>query len=209
LLESRRITVAFAFERLDEAYDIALRYLDMCSTDFRRTHAHSVLCRLSYIRGDLEGALGHSRASETYARREVLKSSIALAQAWQALFLRKQGDEENARRLYRQATSAMASLGVKPGNSYYDALCEYHEFNSDSDQALSVREQQITETVGASGYYSECEVYLRYLRLLGRMGKPLDEPLAAARKSGEALLNPVIYLAKLEKIVQGDFSEPY
>ena len=209
LLKSRRITVAFAFERLDEAYDIALRYLNMCSTDFRLTHAHSVLCRLAYLRDDLPGALGHSKASESYAHREGLKSSVALAQAWQALFARKQGDEEMARRLYRLTTSTMAGLGVKPGNSYYDALCEYHEINSDSDEALRLREQQLIETIGGSGFYSETEVYLKMLRLLGRMGKPLEETLAAARKSGAQLINPTLFLAKLDKILQGDYSDPY
>lgn len=208
LLETRIARLADALEDRDELKAATLRYLALSEHNgFQKSSAYLDLCYISYREGDLEATLDYAFEAETWARRFNRKRRISSALSWQALVARKRGDEETAERLFRQALAQAEELGVPP--SYYEPLCEFHEAGGQADNALKLRDRQINELAGKGYNHDECELRLKRCRLLGRMGLPLDDEIAEARKAGDRLLKPARFLAKLNRVLQGNFSEEY
>jgi hypothetical protein len=57
------------------------------------------------------------------------------------------------------------------------------------------------------GRLYECNAHLQYCRLLGRMGKPLDEAIKAAESVCERLKKPDFYRQRLTQIQNGEYYE--
>ncbi|MCL4396210.1 MAG: hypothetical protein M1482_15645 [Chloroflexi bacterium] len=137
------------------------------------------------------------------ARKSKQQRVLIESLCWQALFARKMGDEDKAKRLYRVATASAARLGRKFSYAYYDSLCEYHELGEEPEHALRLRDQQLEQNVRGGSAHWECECRLKRCQLLARMGRPLDDELAQAREAARKLLDPAQFLAKLERIEKG------
>lgn len=209
LTQARKARLAFVFDKLDEAFDEALRFLAMSEdSDFQQTYAYSLLCQFSYLRGDLEAALQYALDGEITARRCDRRASVAALLAWQALLRHKLGEPELAAALYRQAVARTAALGIVPYEGYYEAACEYLELIDKPEEAFRLREQQLAEALTSSSPYSICECRLKRCQLLKRMGEragknglpTLAEELAAAREAAKLLIAPAYLLEKLEKL---------
>ena len=77
----------------------------------------------------------------------------------------------------------MARLGQPPGESYYDALAAFHELGDDSEQAWAVRERELDTTLGKGQLAYECLVRLKRVRLLMKLGRPMEEETQAVRQT--------------------------
>lgn len=206
LLETRKARLADALEDFAEVKAATLRYLALSENNgFQKSSAYLDLCYISYREGDLDATLGFANEAETWARRFNRRRRVSTALSWQALVARKKGNEETALRHFRQALAQAEELGVAP--SYYEPLCEFHEAGGQSDTALKLRERQLSELAGKGYNHDECELRLKRCRLLGRMGLPLDDEVAEARTAGDRLLKPARFLAKLDRVLQGDYTE--
>lgn len=206
LLQARRVGLAFAFDRLDEAIQEALRFLAITEhSDFQQTSAYGMLCRFHYLKGDLDAAEQYAAAGEQCAQRSERKGSLASLLAWKALFSRKRGEIHYAELCYQLATSKMKALGRTPYSAYYEALCDYHELAGEPEKALVLRDQQLAEAIASTSPHGICETRLKRCELLKRMKHPaLNDELTAARDAAKALLKPAHFLAKLDRVITED-----
>jgi len=208
LLQARRSQMANILGNYDEAESEAQVYLSMSQhSAFRLMHAYEILADLAYRREDYDRAIEYAHEMDEQSRRSRKKSGIVVGYEIQATIARIRGDEENALKFYRQKLSHEASLGTKRGSLSYDLTCRFHELAGNSDKAWGLRERQLAEIEGKGFFHSEVWVRLLRCRLLGRMGKPLEEEISATRKAISNLLKPDTFFKKLDRIEAGDYSE--
>jgi hypothetical protein len=210
LLLARRHWFAWELGRIDEARGLALEELALADGDpDRHLAAHhevdtyKTLCRIAHRRGDWAGLGECAAAGEERARVLGYKYELALFLLWQALWLRHEGRDEEARRLCRQGTARMGRLGKPPDDSFYDALCAFHEQGGQAVAALRVRDRELAECQGKGQLAYEVECRLKRCRLLARLGQPLADEAAACRAAIARLRAPEWYLAELERVAAG------
>jgi hypothetical protein len=196
--------------RLDEAHAAALEMLAMTdaervrsTADHYAADAYTDLCAVAFARGDWAALAEWAAAGEETARRGDKPLELAKFLAWRALLERRAGNDEMARRLFRSATSRVARLKAVPGESYYDALCAYHEQGGEPGAALTVRDQELRVIGGMGRLAHETRCRIKRCRLLAQMGLPLEEDLGAARAAAAKLRHPEKYIAEIDKIAAG------
>ncbi|MEP7289402.1 MAG: hypothetical protein ABI947_26940 [Chloroflexota bacterium] len=209
LLQSRLVYLDFVFDRLDSAMDGALRYLSLANNNVQwLSNAYQQLCEVCYRRYDHENALKYAQAGEICARGTSGKQRALVSfLAWQTLFARLAGNETEARRLLNVTMQQAVQVGAKLYDSYYDALCEYYEYGGQYENSMRLRDAQLEDTVQSGSVYDECKWHIRRLRLLKKMGQPLDSELTASRESATKLMDSSLFLGKLDRVLQGDLSD--
>jgi hypothetical protein len=209
LLQARRHWFAYELGELDRAETLAQEELALADVDpDRHLAAHhevdtyKALCRISFRREDWPALGQYAAVGEDKARRLRYRYELALFLVWGALVARRQGGEDEARRLLRQGTAQMGRLGQPPDDSFFDALCAYHERGGQLSAAWRVRERHLAETAGRGQLAAEAECRLKRCRLLAAMGQPLDGEAQAARAAAGRLRDPTWYLAELEHVLR-------
>src|SRR5262245_19209774 len=210
LVQARRHWFAYEMGELSEAHELALEELAMADADpDRHTARHhevdtyKALCWIAFHREDWAALADYAATGEARARAIEYRYELALFLLWQALGARREGNEEQARRLCRQGTSQMARLGQPPGESYYDALAAYHEQGENTEAAWEVRGRELETTVGKGQLAYECLVHLKRVRLLVKMGRATVEEAEAVRQAAARLREPGWYLEQLEQALAG------
>jgi hypothetical protein len=196
--------------RLDEAQVASLKMLAMtdeersrATADHYALDAYADLCAVAFERGDWGALREWATAGEETARRRDKQLELAKFLAWRALLERRAGNEDTARRLFRAATSRAARLKAVPGESYYDALCAYHEQGGESGAALTVRDQELKTLAGKGRLTHETRCRLKRCRLLAQMGLPLEDDLRAAREAAAKLRHPEQYFEEIDRLGRG------
>lgn len=204
LLQARRHWFAYEVGELDEAHRLALEELAMADADpDRHTARHheadtyKALCWIAYRRKDWRALAGYATTGEERARAIHYRYELALFLLWRAVCTRREGGDAEAQRLCRQGESRMAQLGQPPGESYFDALAEFHILGGDLDAAWKVRQRELETTQGKGQLAYECQVRIKRTLLLRRMGLSGDAEEAAAREAARRLREPEFYLARL------------
>jgi hypothetical protein len=146
-------------------------------------------------------------AGEERARAINYHYELALFLLWQALCARREGREEQARRLVTQGTQKMAHLGQPPGESWYDALASYHEVGKNCEAAWQVRQRELETTLGKGQLAYECLIRLKRTRLLQMLGRPSDEEVQAVIEAAARLREPGWYLNELDRVLKGERNE--
>jgi hypothetical protein len=197
-------------DRLGEAQESALRLLQMTDAEPNRAtadhfalDAYSDLCAVAFARGDDEALREWAAAGEETARRRDKPLELARFLAWRALLERRGGHEDRAGKLCRAAAVRVGRVKALPGDSYFDALCAYHQQGGEWDSALSVRDQELRALAGKGRLDREARCRVKRCRLLARLGRPLAEELAAARAAAGKLRHPEKYLEELARIEGG------
>ena len=205
LLQARRHWFAYELADYGEAERLALEELAMCDADGdRHTAAHheadtrKALCWISYRQGEWEKLAEHAATGEGLARELGYRYELALFLMWRAACARRAGDETGARRHRRQAVGTMERLGQPPGESYFDALACYHEQAGETDDAWSVREEELACSQGKGHLAYEATIRLKRVALLKKRGRPLEDETAAARGAIARLRDPSWHLGQLE-----------
>jgi hypothetical protein len=198
----------YQFEEYDKALAAAHYYLSQAEGHVYRLYSGYVdLRRLAYTRGDIAEALEYAKTSEVYAGKKESQLDEADCKLWQAAFHKRLGNDSSAHALHRQGMALFEQYDFVRWLSYYDAVCEYLELCDNPEAALKMREQQVENVKLSDGRLYECNVHLQYCRLLGRMGKPLDEALQAAEAVCERLRKPEYYRQRLTQIRNGEYHE--
>jgi hypothetical protein len=203
-------TTDFALQcgRLDEAEQSARRELDMAAADPADGDRHAAynylkLCQIAFRRGDWNALREAALVAEESARRYDDVRELAECLVWQGLIARRDGDEQAARRLVRQAAARIAHTAALPGPSYHDALCAFYEMAGDLDRALKTRSHELELVAGKGRLLTECLTRTKRCRLLRQMGLPLADDLAAAREAARKLRDPAPHLEELDRIEAG------
>ena len=211
VLVSRQCLFAEALGRLEEAIALGEKGQAMLEGDpnpenalHHRAGGYRDLCRLYFRRGDWQ-ALGEAAAAgEEAARQRQAKKPLAELLLWRAVWLRHEGDAEEAQRLCRRARSLMGRLGARPPENFIPARAAYHEQGGNLTTALRVRGRQLEQTVGRGMTAAECECHIERCRLLARLGRPLDGEMAAARQAASRSRASDFYLGRLDRIAAGE-----
>lgn len=208
LLQARRSQMANVLENYKDAELKALIYLEMCQhSAFRLMHAYEILCELAYQRKDYMRALAYAIEMDEQSRKSRKKSGTVVSYEVRATIARIQQNEDNARKFYRQKLAHEAALGTKRGSFSYDLMCTFHELDGQSDKSWELRERQLSEVGGKGFFHSEVWIRLARCRLLGRMGEPLADELKATAAAIDNLLKPDLFVKKMKRIEQGDYTE--
>lgn len=208
LLQARRAQMAYILEDFDDAEAKAQVYLSMSQhSAFRLMHAYEILCDLTFRREQYNRTLAYAIEMEEQSRRSRKKSGVVVSYEVRANLARKRGEENLALQYYRQKLAHEANLGTKRGSFSYDLMCDFHEMAGDSDKAWALREAQLAEIESKGFFYGESWARVLRCRLLGRMGKPLDEELKATYEIVSNLLKPESFHRKIKRIEAGDYSE--
>ena len=196
--------------RLEEAGDSARRTLEMADGEPSRragehhaVYARCDLCEIAYIRKDWDALRDESGVGEELARRCENPRKLAEFLVWRAVLARRDGDEDAARRLVRQAAGRLVGMRALPSTAFFDAMCAYHEQGGDLAGALRTRERQLETLAGKGRLVHECRARVERCRLLARMGLPLADDLAAAREAAGKLRDPAPHLEELARIEAG------
>ncbi len=214
LLQARRHWFAYEIGELEEAHSLALEELAMADSDpDRHTARHhevdtyKALCWIAFRRRDWPGLAEYASAGEERARSIHYRYELALFLLWQALCAQWNGHQEQAKRLARQGTAQMARLGQPPGESYYDALASFHEMGENSEEAWQVRQRELDTTVGKGQLAYECLVRLKRVRLLRKLGRPMEEEVEAVHQAAAKLRAPGWFLEELGRVLRGECNE--
>jgi hypothetical protein len=206
LLQARRHWFAYELGDLGAARALALEELALADADPDRqlaTHhevdTHKALCRIAFRAGDWPALDEHAAAGEEKARSVRYRYEVALFLVWRALGARREGREEEARRLFRQGTAQMGRLGQPPDDTYYDAVCLYHELGGQLLAAWRARERHLVQAAGRGQRAAEAECRVKRCRLLRRMELPAEAEAEAARAAARRLRDPSWYLGELER----------
>jgi hypothetical protein len=206
LLQARRHWFAYELGRLDEAHALALEELALADADpdldtarHHEVDTYKALCRIAF-RQESAALEGYAAAGEERARAIGYRHELALFLLWQAFTARLAGREQEARRLARRGAALMARVGQPPDDSYFDALCAYHEQGGQLDSAWELRERELAECVAKGKRAGECLCRLKRCRLLARLGRPLDDEARGVRAAAARLRAPGWYLGELERL---------
>jgi hypothetical protein len=165
-------------------------------------HAH--LCRIAHRRKDWDQLGEWARTGEELARQRRASYERALFQQWQAVYERQAGQEDEARRLRRLAAAQMSRLGKQPDDAWFDAVCSFHELGGNLPAAWKMRDKHLETLAGKGQRDSEWKCRLERVRLLQKMGEPLQEELAAAHAALAQMREPGYGLARLERLLRGE-----
>ena len=160
------------------------------------------LCHHYHLQHDWLEVATCAEAGTDLAQRLGQKQAMAVFQMWQAVVSRQRGAPDKAARLFRSATSRMGRLKMPPGTRLLRRGCApITNLCGDMDKSLQVRsrgksrisrpEARSTTSLTPAG---------PSLRLLVRMGQPLEPHLSAARAVARKFRRPECYLPLIEQI---------
>jgi hypothetical protein len=215
LLQGRKTWFALERGALDEAAAAVRRSQALAEQDedqetarYYQVFTCSHWCELAWLCGDGELLAELAAAGEELGRQVGRKLELSEFQMWQALLARRAGRQEQARRLWRQATVRVGRLRMPPDHVYFDALCAYHEEAGERAEALRARDHELSLLTGRGRPAAEVRCRLRRCRLLAELGRLTAEEVAAARAAVGRLRCPEGSLAELEEIGSEHFRGP-
>lgn len=207
LLMFHQLDAAANQDRSGDALQIAMGIRAAAQDDpVRSTGDHFMipcyrfLCHHYHCQHDWLEVATCAEAGTDLAQRLGQKQAMGVFQMWQAVVSRQRGARDKAAHLFRSATSRMGGLKCPPERDYYDAECTYHELGGEWHETLHVRTRQIEDFTVRGHTYDEFDARRAHLRLLVRLGQPLEPHLSAARAATTKFRRPECYLPELDQI---------
>jgi hypothetical protein len=173
---------------------------------FRLRTAYHSLHQLAFAEGDMSLALNYARETEKYALQCVTPRRTAEAILWEAMFERRL-QMTTAWQTLNRGLAYYQSYELPLAGNYYTAVCDYYEQDNQPEKALQLRREQLQAAPDLGSVSYIVETHIDLCRLLGRMGQPLDTALQQARESTKNCLKPDIYLERLKRIENGDYTQ--
>ena len=200
----------YAFDLLDEAEKKVQEYMPIAQADYnpnRQHDAYEMLRRIDTRRGNFHLALSFAKQSEYFGAQMGYPNAVAVERVWQGVFKLLMGEPQEAHNLYQSGLNYFEQYKLDPRFSWYDAQCTYLECKGEAEQALKLRYKQLEQVHMLTSIFNEGQTHLQLCRLLGRMGKPLDEAIKNAKAVAERMRKPDVYLRKLQAIATGRYDE--
>lgn len=181
-------------------------YLSMTiGNPHRQSGGYNMLHRIAYARGNVHDAFNYAYKCEQDATQARLQNSVANALLLQAVCAIRLGQTERAAALHQQGLAHYQHYNLKQLPSYYNAVCEYLELAGNPEEALTLREEEISNINKLGSVAYTAYAHLQYCRELGRSGKDIVDALQASYQAVEKLLKPQMLLDKLKKVEAGNY----
>jgi hypothetical protein len=172
------------------------------------TFIYNGLCRVHYARQqwqDLGQAADLAWEASSRVGNQVEKATASL---WQALVQTHAGNASRGHHLRLRGVRLMEALGVPPPDGYFDALSLGHEHAGEWENALAVRDRELSGLVAQGRTVSEVYCHRERCRLLAATGRLTPVDLDAGRAAARRLRFPEPHLAALDQIAdRGRVSE--
>ncbi len=205
-----QLDAAVTQDRSKDAVQIAIRIRDAAQADSDASTGNHYLvpcyrffCCYYGNRKNWSKLAQWASAGEVLARQLGEKQSLAAFLMWQAVLNQQRGEQVMATHLYRSATSHKRRLKTAHHSHYYDAMCAYHELRGDAKKSLQLHVQQIQDCIALGQNHGEWSSRIEHLRLLVKLGQPLEPHLSAARAMTRKFRQPDLYLPPIEEIARG------
>jgi tetratricopeptide (TPR) repeat protein len=208
-IQRYRAGLYFTFDEWDDAEREALKFLELSRGIVEReVDAFTLLWNIAIAKKEHERALEYAVQLEIVSKRAGRNISIAFSLLAQALCKQKL-NQTDAQVLYQQALAIYEDYKVPHahGIDFYDAICAYLEGEGNLEAALNLRDQQLAMLVETRNYQFETHCRLQRCRLLGRMGKSVQQELEAAYEAANRLKRPEFYREKLRRVENGNYLE--
>lgn len=200
----QRTLLEFVRENYEAAKQIALQALAHAgNTRFMLCDVYVMIAEVMYRLKDYQSALMYTQLGIQLDR------GIGLVQflGYQAVYLLKLGEVEAAEASWRRAQMEAQRLPVEPYFTFYEAISIYHELSGELEEAITACRRLIQATVKTGSIYAECEARNLLCRLLGKAGQPFEQEAEAVRTATRQLVDPRPVLRKLDRVLQGDYSD--
>jgi hypothetical protein len=201
-----RMAFHLELEEWEAAAAMGARLLRWADADAWRYNARLHLvytygnfCALAHRKEDWEALANWSRLGEPLAAAEKYQMRGAEFVLWQALLLRRAGDEHGGLRLHRQGLARLAPLGKPPTAAVFDAICAFHACAGEVEQELEARRSELSTLLDRGRLADEARCRIHICHLLRRLGRPRDEELRLAHAAIARLRKPERYLADLQR----------
>jgi hypothetical protein len=200
--------VAFEHDDLETAENIVADYMSRLGYNpFRETFYHTLMCRISFARGDIPRAYNFAEKGAFCARISSLANPEGWNRMWLAALAQRSGNDNQASQLYAAALAHYQTHGSPKSYEYYDAACDYHEQRGEVEKAIDLREEQVIEQAKYGSIQFQCHAALQTARLLGRLGRDTQPAIAQARKLAQELQKPALFLARVQRVEDGHFHQ--
>jgi hypothetical protein len=202
----------FAIDRgaLEEADDFSRQSLALAAADPDRRRAehflvfaYSAMAEVAWKRDDQVELEEAAHTGEQVARKVGHQVELSGFQMWRALRKRRDGDEERACALFRQASQRIVRLGMPADAAYRDAECAFHVLGGRLDLALAARDAELAGLHDRGRLFLESAAHIKRCGLLGKMHALTDSDLGAARQVAQRLREPAWALEALARIERG------
>jgi hypothetical protein len=200
--------IAFEHDDIETAESIIAEYMNRLGYNpFRETFYHTLMCRISFARGDIPRAYQFAEKGAFCARISSLANPEGWNRMWMAALAQRLGNEQQAQQLYALGIVHYQTHASPQSYEYYDAACDYHEQRGEIEKAVDLREEQIPTQAKLGSVQFQCHAALQTARLLGRLGRDIQPAIAQARQFALDLQKPALYLAKVQQVEAGNFHE--
>jgi hypothetical protein len=187
--------------------DKVLSYISRAeySHPYRKSDGYLAARRVMYALGEIDLALKYSELDVQVSQSGSYQRGAADALMWQAVCAKQLGNDGAAQALFQRGLAQYQQFHIAPSLTYFDAAAEYHESCGDSERSLKLRQAQFEELPARGSLHDLALAHLQYCRLLGRMGKPVDEALQKARDFIQTIRKPSAHNAAIKRIELGDY----
>lgn len=174
---------------------------------FRQRSGYYMLRSIAYAKGDIPLALKYARISARHARYIQIQRSIAEGKLAEALYLKRMGNDSEGREFYFAGLGHYEQYDLPREVAYHDLCADYLELDGAKDEALKLRRDLLDIVMSKASLYNQSEAHWQYLRLLGRLGLPMDDALIEAKSLAKKMRKPQHYLDKIADIENGNYYE--
>jgi hypothetical protein len=162
------------------------------------------LCDAYYLRDDLAQLEATTYEAETVARRCQHTVGIARALYWRAYCAYRRGETATAHDLFIGG-EVLRAASAQPVRPFFSVISLLYWQRGDYALIPPLMQDAIAMFERSGTTYNECITRLLYCGLLGLMGQPVDAALDATRAAATRLLRPAAFLAKVERVAQGNY----
>jgi tetratricopeptide (TPR) repeat protein len=175
------------------------------SHPYRKSDGYLAARHVLYALGEIDLAHKYAELDATVSQSGSYQRGAADALMWQAVFAKRLGNDGAAQQIFQRGIAQYQQFDMSPSLTYFDAAADYYELSGDSEQALKLRLSQFEELPARGSLHDMALAHLQYCRLLGRMGKPVDEVLKKARDFINTLRKPAAHDTALKHIEAGNY----
>lgn len=192
--------------RLPDALEQAWRHQQLAEEhddDFYRAGARYLLCHLlyKYDRETAKSLIGElAQEGVEMARNRDRKEVAADLWMWQAVAALWNGDNLEAKRLYRRAFAQARRLPQPPEAILVDSALAFHETAGTPEKAVPILEKAAQHFHETAQFFVEAQKRLKKCQLLAEMGQDWHEAEAQTRATAAKLKKPEFFGDQLDEL---------
>ncbi|MGF1582452.1 MAG: hypothetical protein ACFCD0_24260 [Gemmataceae bacterium] len=193
--------------RLEEAWEVGQEHLDLVDAanenePWYASNALAELCAVAFKQDKWDALAEYATELEALTQeRRNRKRRESEALTWQAIVIRRQGDnEDDARRFFHRANNISRRIGEPPSGDQSDATAYFYQLANDFERALRARERELDTIKDLGMFDREAHAHVERCRWLAQLGRLTDDALEQAHNAANRLKKPESYRKQLDEI---------